>query len=147
MLHRLKGRPAAYIASAVLGVAGIGGLSSAVAQQQGQPSQGQPTAQGQQTGQGQPTTQGQTAQGQGQGTQGEGQGQGQGQGEGQLFPSDCSQGQGQNCGDCAQGEGSGCNPDTAAQEEGNAPVERRVVVVRQAEAPEVVTTQQVHFGG
>lgn len=138
MFHRLKGRPTAYIIAAILGVAGIGGLSSAVAQQ----GQGQD-----QTTQGQPT-QGQTTQGQGQGQTTQGQGQGQGsQGQGQLFPSDCSQGQGQNCSDCAQGQGQGCSPDTAAQEEGNAPVERRVVVVRQAEAPEVVTTQRVHFGG
>ena len=57
MLHRLKGRPTAYVIAAILGVAGIGGLSSAVAQQgqgQGQTTQGQ--------GQGQ----GQTSQGQGQ---------------------------------------------------------------------------------
>jgi hypothetical protein len=130
MLHRLKGRPTAYIIAAILGVAGIGGLSSAVAQQ------GQ--------GQGQ-TTQGQTAQGQGQGQGQTPQGQGQGsKGQGQLFPSDCSQGQGQNCSDCAQGQGQGCSPDTAAQEEGNNVGERVVV---QSEAPEAVSTENVHFGG
>src|SRR5947209_4488077 len=113
MLHRLKRRPTAYIIAAILGVAGIGGLSSAVAQQ------GQ--------GQGQ-TTQGQTTQGQGQGQTTQGQGQG---GQGQLFPSDCSQGQGQNCADCAQGQGQGCNPDTSAQETGSS---EGVVTEQSAEA-------------
>ena len=120
MLHRLKGRPTAYIIAAILGVAGIGGLSSAVAQQgQGQGQQAQ-------------TTQGQ---GQGQTTQG--------QGQGQTFPSDCSQGQGQNCADCAQGQGQGCNPDTAAQESDNT----GEGVVVQSETPEAVSTENVHFGG
>jgi hypothetical protein len=125
MLHRLKGRPTAYIIAAILGVAGIGGLSSAVAQQ----------------GQGQ----GQTTQGQGQGQQGQttqGQGSGAGQGQGQLFPSDCSQGQGQNCADCAQGQGQGCNPDTAAQE---ADTSEHVVV--RSEGADAVDTERVHFGG
>ena len=127
MLHRLKGRPTAYIIAAVLGVAGIGGLSSALAQQG--------------NGQGQ-TTQGQTAQGQGQGQTTQGQGQ-SGQGQGQTFPSDCSQGQGQNCADCAQGQGQGCNPDTAAQESDNT----GEGVVVQSENPEAVSTENVHFGG
>src|SRR5437588_6598165 len=124
MLHRLKRRPTAYIIAAILGVAGIGGLSSAVAQQ----------------GQGQ----GQTTQGQGQGQGQTSQGQGQtGQGQGQTFPSDCSQGQGQNCADCAQGQGQGCNPDTAAQESDNT----GEGVVVQSETPEAVSTENVHFGG
>jgi len=124
MLHRLKGRPTAYIIAAILGVAGIGGLSSAVAQQgQGQGQQAQ-------------TTQGQ---GQGQTTQG--------QGQGQTFPSDCSQGQGQNCSDCAQGQGQGCNPDTAAQETGSAEtgvVSEEVTTNEEAATP---VEEQAHFGG
>jgi hypothetical protein len=123
MLHRLKRRPTAYIIAAILGVAGIGGLSSAVAQQ------GQ--------GQGQTTT----GQGQGQGQTTQGQGQGTGQGQGQTFPSDCSQGQGQNCADCAQGQGQGCNPDTAAQETDTS---ENVVP---SEGADAVNTEAVHFGG
>src|SRR5438876_8784078 len=120
MMHSLKGSATAYIIAAILDVGGIGGLSSAVAQQgQGQGEQAQ-------------TTQGQ---GQGQTTQG--------QGQGQTFPSDCSQGQGQNCSDCAQGQGQGCNPDTAAQETGSAGTG---VVSTNEEAAQPVE-EQAHFGG
>src|SRR2546423_8249183 len=113
-MHRLSRRPAGYIIAVVLGVAGVGGLSTALADQgsqgQGSPSVSQSQTQGQ--GQG---SQGQGSQGQGSGSQGQGQGQ-----------TDCGQGQGSNCSDCGQGQGQGCTPEvgsvdreaTARSEEG-----------------------------
>jgi hypothetical protein len=83
-MHRFSRRPAGYIAAAVLGVAGVGGLSTALAaqdepasqgQSQDQPVQGQGQSQGQSQGAAQGESAAQTA------DQGQGQGQGENTGE------------------------------------------------------------------
>ena len=130
-MHRLSRRPAGYIIAIVLGVAGVGGLSTALAEQG---SQGQ--------GQGSPSVSQSQTQGQGQGSQGQGsQGQGsQGQGQGQT---DCGQGQGSNCSDCGQGQGQGCNAEVGPE---NAETAVSSEVSTEAVPAEAVT-ETAHFGG
>jgi hypothetical protein len=130
-MHRLSRRPAGYIIAVVLGVAGVGGLSTALAEQ-GSQGQGSPSVS-------QSQTQGQGSQGQGsqgQGSQGSGQGQGQGQ-------TDCGQGQGSNCSDCHQGQGQGCTPEVGS-ENAETPVSSEVTTEA---VPAEAVTETAHFGG
>ena len=134
-MHRLSRRPAGYIIAVVLGVAGVGGLSTALAEQG---SQGQ--------GQGSPSVSQSQTQGQGQGSQGQGsQGQGgqggQGQGQGQT---DCGQGQGSNCSDCGQGQGQGCTREVGPE---NAETPVRSEEVTTEAVPAEAVTETAHFGG
>ena len=129
-MHRLSRRPAGYIIAIVLGVAGVGGLSTALAEQGSQ-------------GQGSPSVSQSQTQGQGQGSQGQGsQGQGsQGQGQGQT---DCGQGQGSNCSDCGQGQGQGCTPEVGSE---NAETPVRSEEVTTEAVPAEAVTETAHFGG
>ena len=132
-MHRLSRRPAGYIIAVVLGVAGVGGLSTALAEQ----------GQGGQGGQGQGVSSSQS-QGQGSSSQGQGGQGGQGQGQGQT---DCGQGQGSNCSDCGQGQGQGCTPEVGSENAETPVREFRSEEVTTEAAPAEAVTSEAHFGG